>query len=440
MVSQGGYPWTYLDPHEPIVIVLNKNPKEDDRDNEQEELKSEESKQLEEVELNYPGEDTDFEDKVKFDSIPEVGNENKEKPTEAKKTRILPNFLKRALPNKKLDIQKANQSPSTHQLSSPTNTACCHPLVEKLKTMADKQLHKAKQYRTVKKHPLPDDERIELSEPHQILKLKESPKADRKEIASYIVKQDSDDVLEIIDLDESPSEVRRHREEERSTIILPDEIIELPLSQDNAKDDNKDAESIEPTVADILESELKSAPTPPPPKSPRKHKEHVYEEIDQPPLVDSLENDPLIQDFISHLSLRREDDKIANEFEDVSVPNLRPLSSIDSETDEEQKPTSKLLAPISSIDSASDDEKKLVPLPGLQEESDEIVDDRKVDTKSEETKERELKSLLKREASPSSDKKVTFSMTTEENLDEPHREDVDLPEHVKLTSRWSKMR
>lgn len=438
---QGGYPWTYLEPHEPIVIVLNKNPNEDDRDEEQEELKSEESKQLEDVELNYPEEEPDFEDKVKFDWTPVVGNENKEKPIEAKKTRTLPNFLKRALPNKKLDIQKANQSPSTHQLNSPTHTACCHPLVEKLKTMADKQLHKAKQYRAIRKHPLHDDERIDLNEPQPILKLKESPKADRKEIASYVVKQDSDDVLEILDLDESPSEVRRHREEERSTVILPDEIIELPISQDNPKDDNKDAESIEPTVADILESELKSTP---PPKSPRKHKEHVYEEIDQPQLVDSLENDPMVRDFISYLSLRKEDDKIAKDlgdkFEDVGVSTLRPLSSIDSETDEEQKPASSLLAPISSIDSTSDDERKLVPLPGLQEETDEIVDDRNVDTKSEETKEPELKSLLKREASPSSDKKVTFSMSTEENLDEPHREDVDLPEHVKLASRWSKMR
>lgn len=401
-------------------------------------MKPEESRELEEVELNFTEEETDFEEKFKVETRPEVGNEQREKSVEAKKTRSLPKFLKRALPNKKLDIQKANQTPSTNQLNSPTNTACCHPLVEKLKTMADKQLHKAKQYRTIKKHPLHDDERIELNEPHQILKLKESPKADRKEVASYIVKQDSDDVLEIIDLDESPSETRRHREEERSTIIRPDEIIELPISRDDG-DDNKDAESIEPTVAEILESELKSTP---PPKSPRKQREHVYEEINNKP-VDSLENDPLIEDFISHLSLRKEDDKVAKELsdklDDESVSTIRPLSSIESETDEEQKPSSTLLAPISSIDSTSDDERKsVVPLPGLQEERE--VEDIKVETKSGESKEPELKSLLKREASPSSDKKVTFSMSTEECVDEPHREDVDLPEHIKLASKWSKMR
>lgn len=439
LLLQGGYPWTYLEPHEPRVIVLNQDSKEDDRNKEQSELKSEPS-DLEEVELNCPVEEIDLEEKVTFDAIPEVSHEQKEKSVEVKKSRALPNFLKRALPNKKLDIQKANQSPSTHQLNSPTNTACCHPLVEKLKTMADKQLHKAKQYRTIRKHPLHDDDRIDLSEPQAILKLKESPKADRKEIASYIVKQDSDDVLEIIDLEESPSELRKHREEERSTIICPDEIIELPVRPDNVKDDNTDAESIEPTVAEILESELKSTP---PPKSPRKQKEHVYEEIDEVPVVDSMENDPTIQEFISHLSLRKEDDKIAKELDDKSeeagASSLRPVSSIESETDKDQKPHSNLLAPISSNDSTSDE---LVPLSGLQDESDELMDDRKVNANAEEVKDKEpeLKSLLKREASPSSDKKVTFSMLTEDSSDEPHREDVELPDHVKVTGKWSKMR
>lgn len=400
-------------------------------------MKSEDVKDLEEIELNYPEEEKYFEDRDVGDSVPEVDNEHIEKSVDVKKTRTLPNFLKRALPSKKLDIQKANQSPPNQQLNSPTNTACCHPLVEKLKTMADKQLHKAKQYRTIKKHPLQDGERIELSEPQKILKLKESPKADRKEIASYIVKQDSDDVLEIIDLDESPSEIRRHREEERSSIIVPDEIIELPVSKDDTNNNDNDTESIEPTVTDILESEWKNTP---PPKSPRKRKDHVYEDIEESQAVDSLENDPTIQDFISHLSLRKEDDKIVKELADKSedevVSTLRPISSIDSETDDEQKPTSNLLAPISSIDSTSDDERKekLVPLPGLEEEKDEVLDEQKNQRKSEEP---ELKSLLKRESSPSSDKKVTFS---DDNLDEPHREDVDLPEHIQLTNKWSKMR
>ncbi|KAJ6634093.1 hypothetical protein Bhyg_17655, partial [Pseudolycoriella hygida] len=421
--EEGGYPWTYLDPHEPRVIVLNKNSEENAESKETEDIKSDECKGLEEIDLSFPEEETEFEEKV-----PEVDVEQKAKSSEAKKTRTIPNFLQRVLPNKKLDIQKANQSSSGTQLNSPTHTACCHPLVEKLKTMADKQLHKAK--RTIRKHPLQDGEQVELKEPQQILKLKESPKAERKEFASYVVKQDSDDVLEIVNLDESPSETRRHREEERSTIVCPDEIIELPLSQEKSNDENKDVESIEPIVSETSESEVKKTP---PPKSPRKPKEHVYEEID------TSENDPTIQEFISYLSLRTQDDKIADDKEE-EVSNPHPLSPVESETNEEQKQTSNLQAPISSVESpTAEDEKKLVPLSDLQGEVDERVDEQKPEAKSEELKEPELKSLLKREASPSSDKKVTFSVSTDDNSEEPHREDVDLPEHIKLSSKWSKM-
>lgn len=443
---QGGYPWTYLDPHEPKVIVLNKESQEDDQHKEQEELKSEEPRELEDVELNRVEEERDFEQKLQFESVPSqsesspsrfesapsFGNEP-EKSTESKKLRNLPSFLKRALPSKKLDIQKANQSPSTPPLNSPTGGACCHPLVEKLKTMADKQLHKAKQYRTSKKHSLRDDD---LSEPPQILKLKESPKADRKEIASYVVKQDSDDVLEILALDESPSEIRRHREDERSTIVSPDEIIELPLSQDTTSDDNKDVESIEPIVQEILASEVKKTP---PQKSPRKPKEHVYEEIDQLPQNDSSEkeidqlpeNDPFIAKFISFLSLHKEEDKL-NKSEDEVISTSHPLSSTEPETDDDQNP------PISSIESTLDDDDDNKT--NLQQESDSTIQDQKFGENLDEHKEPELKSLLKREASPFSDKKVTFSVSTDENSDEPHREDVDLPEHVKISSKWSKMR
>lgn len=411
--------------------MLNKDSSEGEQYRELEEpgeVKLEESKDLrdlEEIELSRPEVEIDFEEKLDFEP---VSNEP-EKPPETKTQRTL-SFLKRALPSKKLDVQKANQSPTSQPLNSPTNSACCHPLVEKLKTMADKQLHKAKQYRAIKKHPLRDDERIELSEPHQILKLKESPKADRKEIASYVVKQDSDDVLEIIDLDESPSEIRRHREEERSTIVSPDEIIELPLSQETTSDDKKDVEVIEPTVTEVLETEVKRTP---PPKSPRKQKEHVYEEIEQPQQNDPIENDPLIDEFISNLSLRKEENEVSKS-EDEVVPTDPPVSSIEPETEEDQNP------PTSTVKSTLDVDNNIVPLSESQKESDQITQDPSVKEKSDETKEPELKSLLKREASPCSDKKVTFSMSTDDNSDEPHREDVDLPEHVKISSKWSKMR
>lgn len=402
------------------MIILNKEHNENQEREEPDEINDLEDIELDREEVEF---DIEEEEKVpKVSLVPKVSDEPLETPVEAKKTRTLPKFLKRALPHKKLDVEKAGQSTSCQQLNSPTATACCHPFVEKLKTMADKQLHKAKH--AIKKQR--DDE------PQPILKLKESPKADRKEIASYVVKQDSDDVLEIMDLDESPSEVRRNRDDERSTIVCPDEIIELPIARDNVKDDDKDAESIEPTATEILEAELKSTP---PAKSPRKLKEHVYEEIEQK-LDEPPENDPAIDEFISRLSLLKEDEQIAREpadqDSDENVLTLRPLSTIESETEEEQIPSPTLFAPISH-----GNEKRAVS-EEKTEEAEKVAEN--IEIKPEEIKEPELKSVLKREASPSTDKKVTFSMSTEDNSDEPHREDVDLPEHVKVNSKWSKMR
>lgn len=349
----------------------------------------------------------------------------------AKATEVLKSILKRAHPQKKLDIAKAsNSTHATADNNTSPKTKCCHPLVDKLKTMADKQYHKGK--RNIKKYALRgDDPKIVLEEEQKILNLKESPRAERKVFASYVVKQDSDDVLDIVEMDESPSEVRKRRDEEheeRTSILVPDEVIDLPTKNGN----DTDAISIEPTINELLEEEFKSNP---PKKAPRKSKDHHYEDIDDG------EHDPLIQDFIQHLSLHKEDENIVNELKNSST--LRPISSVDSTEsteDDEQKTTLQkspgLLAPISSIDSASSDEDRRVHLASLSEESDQI---NVVVLDSSDMK----RSNLKRETSPNAEKKVTFSPSTEdEPVDEPHREDVDLPsDQLKVVdSRWSKMR
>lgn len=295
--------------------------------------------------------------------------------------------------------------------------------------MADKQYHKGK--RNIKKYTLRgDDQKIVLEEPQKILNLKESPRAEHKVFASYVVKQDSDDVPEIMPMNESPSEIRRRREEEhneRSSTVVPDEIIELPVT------DETDAVSIEPTITELLEEEFKSNP---PKKSPRKLKDHHYEDIDD------ADADPTVKDFVAQLSLNREDETISNELN--AGVTLRPISSIDSaDFDEDgnenqrlQAATTKngLFAPLSSIDStSSDDERRskedattLDVVLEIREPGDEVV----------------KRSNLKRETSPGAEKKVTFSPSTEdEPADEPHREDVDLPAHLKtVDNRWAKMR
>lgn len=99
--------------------------------------------------------------------------------------------------------------------------------ITKIKKMADKQFKKVKPTKGIKTITIAKNE-IVLEDPQKILKLKESPKSRNREITSYIVKQDSDDTVEITNLDESPTETRKKRDVEDTTVV-PDEIIELPV-------------------------------------------------------------------------------------------------------------------------------------------------------------------------------------------------------------------
>lgn len=449
---QGGYPWTYLDPVEPKVCVgegvsssealTTENLSESRKFPENDDSIEESQNQLVKKEISYAlsSTDTPVDDSKVVEEIATskiiASNRAPVKSEAAKATEILKGILKRAHPQKKLDISKASGTSHASQSiesTSPQKIKCCHPLVDKLKTMADKQYHKGK--RNIKKYALRgDDAKIVLQEEQKILNLKESPRAERKQFASYVVKQDSDDVLDIVQMDESPTEVRKRRDEEqeeRTTIVVPDEIIDLPPNGLGNCGDT-DAVSIEPTINELLEEEFKSNP---PKKAPRKLKDHHYEDIDDD------DQDPLIQDFIQHLSLKKEDENVINEIKNSA--QLRPISSIDStESEDEHKLIQKnsLLAPISSIDSASSDDERKINLTAVSEEDDAALNI--VLEIREPTDEIVKRSNLKRETSPNAEKKVTFSPSTEdEPVDEPHREDVDLPNQLKIIdNRWSKMR
>lgn len=132
--------------------------------------------------------------------------------------------------------------------------------------------------------PLCDSDKIAFSaeEQQKILTLRQSPRADHKAIASFVAKQDSsDDAMSILELDESPSETRRRRDEERAaerrsatpasttpsqSIVVPDEVIELP-----------NGTAIADSAVATAEPPLAKKP---PVKSVRKIKDHVYETID----------------------------------------------------------------------------------------------------------------------------------------------------------------
>lgn len=253
--------------------------------------------------------------------------------------------------------------------------------INKIKKMADKQFKKVKNSKKViKKIPISKND-IVLEDETKILKLKESPKSRNRELPSFVVKQDSDDIVEIVDLEESPSETRKRRDEENiaqlSSTVVPDEIIELPIKTNETESQG----SQEPTVEEILKEELKNEP---PSKKSRNKREHVYEDIENYVSKISSETrekagsmDPIFQDFMLgnkdiNISLKITDDIVMNDPAELT----KQMSEEDREDIEETQAKTRLaakqqlLAPISSIDSASSDEERKAQLSIVAEESE----------------------------------------------------------------------
>ncbi|KAH8306923.1 hypothetical protein KR044_001197 [Drosophila immigrans] len=303
-------------------------------------------------------------------------------------------------------------------------------IMKKLKSLAERQ----KKRLNIKRITLKKDDKIVLGEQQKIMKLKASPKSKRGEIPHFIEKQDSDDILELVEYDESPCRKRNKEEDQEelpstsaaSFVPQPDEIIELPVEQTKTEASpasalevtEPDAETVETveetvTVEAVSESaELES----PPKKTPRLRREHVYEEIGQG------EPQPLMELDSLKKSLMRQDNLAAD---DIEAAKPVPLDRMGSSEEDQvaaaaaERANSSLLAPISSIDSTSsdDDRARLAQLSPVSEESEEPAEAA------------ELRPVLKKEASPApSDKKVTFSHVEDEA--EPHREDIELPEEV----------
>ncbi|XP_064541305.1 uncharacterized protein LOC135430533 isoform X4 [Drosophila montana] len=291
-------------------------------------------------------------------------------------------------------------------------------IMKKLKSLAERQ----KKRLNIKRITLKKDEKIVLGEQQKIMKLKASPKSTRGEIPHFIEKQDSDDVLELVEYDESPCRKRNKQEEQdelpstsAASVPQPDEIIELPVEQ--IKTEAPAVEITEPAPESAEEPiEVKT----PPKKTPRLRREHVYEEIGQAEPQLPLEQSIVELDSLKK-SLTRQDHLAAD---DVEAAKPVPLDRMGSSEEDQvavaaADKSGALLAPISSIDSTSSDEDRarLAQLSPVAEESDEPAEVS------------ELRPVLKKEASPApSDKKVTFSHVEDEA--EPHREDIELPEDV----------
>lgn len=312
-----------------------------------------------------------------------------------------------------------NIKPNTSKFDSDSLKRKIKSPLQKIKKMADQQISKVKTKSSIKKIPVGKDE-IVLNEKVEILRLKESPKSQHRELPAFIVKQDSDDTIDIVDLEQSPSESRKNRLIE-SGIVTPDEIIDLPVSTDNIPEHETDScKKVEENISDSHEghahesyihkhSQKEMSPTT---VIIHKRKEHIYEEIDDfvskiafdTEHVDRVKcydehnphdaqltrqdniSDPMFDEFSRELnkkirkSLSSQDDSIRHELM-KRIPKIEELEKQISDEDREEKieqstPTvdanknPHLLAPISSIDSTSSDEDRRAQLSIVAEESE----------------------------------------------------------------------
>lgn len=429
-----------------------------------------------------------IETEITKDLISETKAEAKEEAKEESKEGILKRSQK-FLDSLKPNTSKFDSGSLRKKINNPLNI---------IKKMADKQFKKVKPKKDAIKSVSIGKDDILLAEETKILKLKESPKSRNREITSYVVKQDSDDTLDIQTLEESPSETRKRRESLNFDVIVPDEIIELPIKQEMSysqmvNPETVSEESQEPTVDEILIEEMKNDP---PTKASRKAKEHVYEDIDEyiskftsdgehversPYFHEKLQrqfeidqNDPIFDEFSREgnrsirKSLSMQDEKMRHELA-RKVPKIEELIKQISDEDREEKledlnvltvKQPYLLAPISSIDSTSSDEDRRAQLSIVNEESENSgdssgkkksfdessVDNKDIESLDEDGSEISV-TLIERELR-GFDEKLNldfndYRMGSTEIPPEVMKEDVEVKKDettdVKVSERWSKM-
>lgn len=482
---------------------------------------------IQDLELESSNDELEQDDTV-AEKIPTPGSEKVIDPD----VKLSPKSI---LKRKKNDIIQGASSKTSKIVENSTKLAKkVQPFVAKIKNMADKQISKVTHHSKNKTGPstspnanlssnvtsssnnnsnsirtisLTSPNDIKLQDETKILTLRESPKQRNPDLISYVVKQDSDDTIDLVDLDESPSEVRKRREhlssENEDTIIVPDEIIELPnriLDETNERilqvptnshietdvdadynnnringNGDMDSDSVEPTIEEILIEQNRETPDVVPVKAPRKKKEHVYEDIDDDdmdlevklitesrdmsftndPKLKRQEHidgfDPVIVDMLGNeaikISLQLQDDQVLDDLR----KSERPLEKIVAQTSEDEKPTGShnLLAPISSIDSTSSDEDAKRQLSIVVEESDDDSS-RLKKTLSEETdatgNEADDEAGIPDEAASVKEDDTLI----DDNLPESNiKEDIIVPEtqndtsatntNIAVDGRWSKM-
>lgn len=473
---QGCYPWTYLNPHDPADIAVKmenvKGEREtpvqvvptietdlepidnvlpaagiDEVDSKINQLHfghfdiriptsmqssrssmNQTSSGILEVLNELENEDSTTSDAVKHKSHQDLSAASVKK--EESKQSVFKSLLKRThSAPKKIDVTVRPKSPTAKQsepdeLSPPVHVSCCHPFVDKIKTMADKQLHKNKVPKKpkIKTIAVKDEkDKIVLAEHTRIIRLKESPKAERKNIAAYT--SDSTEIVEIIELEESPSESRKRREENRradeqvKTFVVPENVTQ--------------SIDTEPTVDELLEEEFKNDP---PKKSPRRSKEHIYEDI-QP--VDNLTApDVSVQSILVQKAPQQ--NAALHETIEANEQQAKQVVEKPEEINEACGSLETELTPPKPVE--------IIQI-NVDEAEDIKVEGTACDDNGNHSQESHPKLEAVRDATLSAaEKKVKFSQSTEEYQEKiaaergPEKEDVELPpEHINK-SKWSHMR
>lgn len=426
---QGGYPWTHLykaplGPDEEPEIILNykHSPRGQRRysgdsgtPKSQKKVRIQDEIEVQETE-NYIQDLSDNETKENEsndENLDPAGEEETEQSaSEAKSPKSI---LKGSQKAAEEIVEEVKSKSDTGSLKKKFK----NPL-QRIKKMADQQFKRVKSNRPfIKKIPISKDEII-LSDEVKILKLKESPKSQHREIPAYVEKRDSEDSVEIVDLEESPMESRKRRENE-THVVTPDEIIELPKLE--AVDEEK-VEQLEGTIEShkISGSEKSSSPAQDDKPSAPKKRDHVYEDIDEyiSRITSDSENvdfatlqkdaklerqeqitDPIFDEFSREMnkqirrSLSIQDDSIRQELA-RKIPKIEELEKQISDEDKDEKLEQiirqvHLLAPISSIDSTSSDESRR-QLSIVNEES-EASDSNKKKSFDDSSVERDVESL-----------------------------------------------
>lgn len=194
-----------------------------------------------------------FSKEISFDSNDDIlnrtGSTNAPKPSEsqAKAYLVTPAEVPKSVSPKSILKRRIPEQQYIGVSETREKTKCCHPLVNKIKHLADKTLQKLEKTE-IEKSPIPKRKKNEKSQ--EIRQLKNSPGAVRRQKFSAIKLGDSDEMSKTMSVDTPPSRKKKEHiyediDESKDTDMEKSLQFSLDVQQDNEKYySNKENDSI----------------------------------------------------------------------------------------------------------------------------------------------------------------------------------------------------